>query len=361
MAEATDVMGGEPQVEAEGLASATAEQQREFGWAADIASAAMPEFGSMTAHGRHYPTMSQRKPGSTVALRPTGEDSGRSTSAAASIPASVRRSCSRWRVPTRAASAASPIASGHWPKGSQTAEFASLEGLDTESFDARTWAAIAWAQAYARGDFGEVPDAIDAKFRQHFSPQEQADIELVVRTMYWMNETSNGVRAGLKRAKHSPVPGSTVPRELQAALLYAVGAPVVLGLLCVKQRRNPISMLREIGRSSRVRATRSKHDLRARRGVRRLRRKTQRTRNNRPRRVRGSPLRLAQGLLEIAENPKSRDRDRVAAYRELLDRGWGKAPAFAAVEADDPLELDVIAREVQAIADELRARRDAGV
>ena len=35
-------------------------------------------------------------------------------------------------------------------------------------------------------------------------------------------------------------------RELQAALLYAVGAPVVLGLLCVKQRRNPISMLREI-------------------------------------------------------------------------------------------------------------------
>jgi hypothetical protein len=40
----------------------------------------------------------------------------------------------------------------------------------------------------------------------------------------------------------------------------------------------------------------------------------------------GSPLRLAQGLLEIAENPKARDRDRVAAYRELLDRGWGKAP-----------------------------------
>ena len=74
MAEATDVMGGEPQVEAEGLASATAEQQREFGWAADIASAAMPEFGSMTAHGRHYPTMSQRKPGSTVALLRRAKD-----------------------------------------------------------------------------------------------------------------------------------------------------------------------------------------------------------------------------------------------------------------------------------------------
>ena len=38
----------------------------------------------------------------------------------------------------------------------------------------------------------------------------------------------------------------------------------------------------------------------------------------------GSPLLLAQGLLEIAENPKARDRDRIAAYRELLDRGWGR-------------------------------------
>ena len=72
----------------------------------------------------------------------------------------------------------------------------------------------------------------------------------------------------------------------------------------------------------------------------------------------GSP-RLAQVLLEIAENPKAHDRDRVAACRELLDRGWGKAPAFAAMEADDPLELSEIAREVQQIADELQARREA--
>ena len=73
----------------------------------------------------------------------------------------------------------------------------------------------------------------------------------------------------------------------------------------------------------------------------------------------GSPLRLAHVLLEIAENPKAHNRDRVAACRELLDRGWGKAPAFAAMEADDPLELAEIAREVQQIADELAARRQA--
>jgi hypothetical protein len=64
--------------------------------------------------------------------------------------------------------------------------------------------------------------------------------------MYWMNETSNGVRAGLKRTKRTPVAGSSLPRELEALLLYAVGAPVVLGALCVMRRRNPIAMIRDI-------------------------------------------------------------------------------------------------------------------
>ena len=73
----------------------------------------------------------------------------------------------------------------------------------------------------------------------------------------------------------------------------------------------------------------------------------------------GSPRTSCPVLLEIAENPKAHNRDRVAACRELLDRGWGKAPAFASMEADDPLELGEIAREIQAIADELAARREA--
>ena len=156
-------------------------------------------------------------------------------------------------------------------RGSLGARAGRPRGIGPESFDGRTWAAIAWAQAYARGDFAEVPDAIDANFRQHFSAQEQADIELVVRTMFWMNETSNGVRAGVKRAKRVPVPGSTLPRELQATALYAVGAPLILALLCVKQRRNPIAMLkRHQAVLPRVRPTRSEHDLRPWRGIRRL-------------------------------------------------------------------------------------------
>jgi len=52
-------------------------------------------------------------------------------------------------------------------------------------------------------------------------------------------------------------------------------------------------------------------------------------------------------------------RDRIAALRDLADRGYGKAPIFAAVEGMDPLELDEVASEIQRIADDLRAKREA--
>lgn len=34
-----------------------------------------------------------------------------------------------------------------------------------------------------------------------------------------------------------------------------------------------------------------------------------------------------------------RDSDRLEASRLLADRGWGKAPAYAAIEEADPLDL----------------------
>ena len=73
----------------------------------------------------------------------------------------------------------------------------------------------------------------------------------------------------------------------------------------------------------------------------------------------GSPLILAQVLLEIALDPKARDRDRIAAAREILDRGWGKAVGYADIEGADPLGHDEITREIKAIAEQLRAERVA--
>ena len=80
-------------------------------------------------------------------------------------------------------------------EGISDAELAALEGMNPEFFDARKSAAIYWVHEYASTDFTSVPDVIDADFRQQYDAQEQADIELAARTMYWMNETSNGTDA----------------------------------------------------------------------------------------------------------------------------------------------------------------------
>lgn len=71
------------------------------------------------------------------------------------------------------------------------------------------------------------------------------------------------------------------------------------------------------------------------------------------------PEQLVAILLDVANDPRAKASERIAAVRELLDRGYGKAPAFAAIEGNDPLELSAIAAEIQSIADELAARRDA--
>ena len=70
----------------------------------------------------------------------------------------------------------------------------------------------------------------------------------------------------------------------------------------------------------------------------------------------GSPTEAAQGLLEIARNGK-RDADRIAAWKELLDRGWGKAPAFASIEGAEPLGMGEVDTEIHRIAEQLRQER----
>ncbi len=122
-------------------------------------------------------------------------------------------------------------------------ELAELEGMQVESFDARRWAAVAWAQAATRSRFAEVPDVIDVNFQQQFSAQERSDIELVARTMDWTNRISNTAEAAWSRVHSSPVAESGAGRELAAVLIYAAVTPLVLVILSVKQRRSPISLI----------------------------------------------------------------------------------------------------------------------
>ena len=71
------------------------------------------------------------------------------------------------------------------------------------------------------------------------------------------------------------------------------------------------------------------------------------------------PAQAAEAILAIAHDPKAKPLEKLAAWRELLDRGYGKAPAFAAIEGADPLEQDAVAQEIRAVMAELTSGKAA--
>jgi hypothetical protein len=61
---------------------------------------------------------------------------------------------------------------------------------------------------------------------------------------------------------------------------------------------------------------------------------------------------LAEFWLSVMQDETRRDSDRLEASRLLADRGWGKAPAYAAIEEEDPLDL----ASLEEAAEEFRAK-----
>ena len=61
---------------------------------------------------------------------------------------------------------------------------------------------------------------------------------------------------------------------------------------------------------------------------------------------------LAAFWFSIMQDETRRDSDRLEASRLLADRGWGKAPTYAAIEEADPLDLAAL----EEAAEEFRAR-----
>jgi hypothetical protein len=63
-------------------------------------------------------------------------------------------------------------------------------------------------------------------------------------------------------------------------------------------------------------------------------------------------MKLAEFWVSIMEDETRRDSDRLEASRILADRGWGKAPTYAAIEESDPLDL----ANLEQAAEEFRAK-----
>lgn len=62
-------------------------------------------------------------------------------------------------------------------------------------------------------------------------------------------------------------------------------------------------------------------------------------------------------LFGIATDETARNSDRLAACRELLDRAYGRSPAFAPLESSDPLERNELDLAIADIAARLTGRR----
>ena len=233
----------EHETETRERASATSEPSKDAGVAYGGATGG-GEFGPMTADGRHHPIIGQRKSGATAALLRHPRDLWAVYVGKRLDP--IFREQIMLAVAGADSSRQCSFAHREWAlaEGLSKSDLAALEGLQTDAFDDQTWTAIAWAQAFARSDFADVPTALDAQFREQFSAQEQADIERAARTMYWLNETSNGVDAFLSRLKHAPVMGSTRRSELVALVLYAIAVPILVLMFSIRQPRSPISILR---------------------------------------------------------------------------------------------------------------------
>jgi AhpD family alkylhydroperoxidase len=124
-------------------------------------------------------------------------------------------------------------------------ELAALEGLDAEVFDARRWAAIAYASALAQSEFQSVPEPIKANFQALYDEGEQRDVETIARGMTWANRIGNTVDSLLARRRGEPLLGSRARDDYLVGGLGLVAAIPPALFVAVWRHESPLGVLRD--------------------------------------------------------------------------------------------------------------------
>ncbi len=141
------------------------------------------------------------------------------------------------------ASAASPHRQWALAEGLPEPELAVARGATGRLLRRADMGGDPWAQAAAGSDAADVPDDVAASFRRQFSAQEQRptsnsspddDVE--------EPEQQHGRRGVVADEGHTGARKAAM-RETVALLTYGLFTPVILAVLSIKQRRNPISLI----------------------------------------------------------------------------------------------------------------------
>ncbi len=124
-------------------------------------------------------------------------------------------------------------------------ELAHIENMDPEGFDRSKWVAISYVRALVSANYGEVSPELLQELREHYSPREIEEIELVARVMDIANRGANTWDAMLSRFRGNPANDSRLLDEIVMSGVFWSAAPVVV-LLLAREAKRPF---REVWRS----------------------------------------------------------------------------------------------------------------
>ena len=125
-------------------------------------------------------------------------------------------------------------------------ELAHLENMDPEYFDRRKWVALSFARAFVSGRFGSVPRELRREMREHYTPREIKEIELVIRVMDLGNRGANTWDALLSRLKGQPAADSHIIDEAVLSGAFLAVAPIAIAYLAYGSKRSFLETARSL-------------------------------------------------------------------------------------------------------------------